>query len=82
MPQLLLNEQVGAKPPLESLPQYQAALAEAQSQLEGQGRILVRYSGTENKVRVMVEGPDEKLITRIAESLREVLKSEIASLSS
>jgi phosphoglucosamine mutase len=82
MPQLLLNEQVGAKPPLESLPQYQAALANAQSQLEGQGRILVRYSGTENKVRVMVEGPDEKLIMRIAESLREVLKSEIASHSS
>jgi phosphoglucosamine mutase len=82
MPQLLVNQQVGAKPPLESLPQYQAALAEAQSQLEGQGRILVRYSGTENKVRVMVEGPDEKLITRIAESLRDVLKSEIASLSS
>jgi len=78
MPQLLLNQQVPSKPPLESLPKYQAALSEAQSQLEGKGRILVRYSGTENKVRVMVEGPDKTLITRIAETLRDVLKDEIS----
>jgi phosphoglucosamine mutase len=78
MPQLLLNQPVASKPPLESLPKYQAALAEAQSQLKGEGRILVRYSGTENKVRVMVEGPDQALITRIAETLRDVLKDEIS----
>ncbi len=77
MPQLLINQPVGSKPPLESLPKYQAALAAAQSQLDGQGRILVRYSGTENKVRVMVEGPDDVLIRRIAESLRDVLAGEI-----
>jgi phosphoglucosamine mutase len=76
-PQLLLNEPVGSKPPLESLPNYQAALATAQAQLDGNGRILVRYSGTENKVRVMVEGADQALITRIADSLRDVLKGEI-----
>jgi phosphoglucosamine mutase len=57
--------------------QLAAALAAAQSQLDGEGRILVRYSGTENKVRVMVEGPDDALIRRIAESLREVLAREI-----
>lgn len=82
MPQLLLNQTVGSKPPLESLPKYQAALAAAQSQIDGQGRILVRYSGTENKVRVMVEGSDKTLITRIAESLRDVLKDEIPPVSS
>src|SRR5216684_4411112 len=79
MPQRLINQPVGSKPPLESLPKYQAALAAARSQLEGQGRILVRYSGTENKVRVMVEGPDDALIRRIAESLRDVLAGEIAT---
>jgi phosphoglucosamine mutase len=77
MPQLLVNQPVAAKPPLESLPKYQAALAAAQAQLNGQGRILVRYSGTENKVRVMVEGPDRALIEQIAESLRGVLQAEI-----
>jgi phosphoglucosamine mutase len=78
MPQLLVNQPVASKPPLESLPKYQAALAAAQAQLNGQGRILVRYSGTENKVRVMVEGPDRALIEQIAESLRVVLKAEIS----
>jgi phosphoglucosamine mutase len=77
MPQLLLNERVASKPPLESLPKYQAASARALKDLGGRGRILVRYSGTENLVRVMVEGEDETQIRRIAEELRSVLKSEI-----
>ena len=81
MPQLLLNEKVGAKPPLESLPRYQEAHAKAMRELNGRGRILVRYSGTENLVRVMVEGEDSALIQRIAEVLRDVLKEEIASVS-
>lgn len=77
MPQLLINEKVGSKPPLDSLPKYQQALAEAQQQLGGRGRILVRYSGTENLVRVMVEGDDEARIRQIAEYLRDVLRHEI-----
>jgi phosphoglucosamine mutase len=77
MPQLLLNERVGSKPALESLPKYQAAHARAMAELNGRGRILVRYSGTENLVRVMVEGEDAAMIRRIAEELRAVLKEEI-----
>jgi phosphoglucosamine mutase len=77
MPQTLVNEKVGSKPPLESLPRFQAALAEAEKELGSQGRILVRYSGTENKVRVMVEGPEETLIHRLAAQLAAVLKDEI-----
>src|SRR3954453_6032433 len=41
MPQLLITQPIGSKPPLESLPKFQTALAAAQSQLEGQGRILI-----------------------------------------
>lgn len=81
MPQILVNERVAAKPPLDSLPEYQAAHARAVQDLNGRGRILVRYSGTENLVRVMVEGEDDAQIRRIAEELRGVLKREIASLS-
>ncbi|HEX2060241.1 MAG TPA: phosphoglucosamine mutase [Thermoanaerobaculia bacterium] len=77
MPQLLLNQQVRSKPPLESLPRYQESYAKAMQDLAGRGRILVRYSGTENLVRVMVEGEDEAQIRRIAEQLRDVLKEEI-----
>lgn len=77
MPQLLLNERVASKPALESLPRYQAALEIATRDLDGRGRILVRYSGTENLVRVMVEGEDDAKIRRIAAELSAVLKEEI-----
>ncbi|MEO6488038.1 MAG: phosphoglucosamine mutase [Thermoanaerobaculia bacterium] len=77
MPQLLVNERVGSKPPLETLPKYQEALKESTKQLGGSGRILVRYSGTENLVRVMVEGVEEAQIRKIAEHLRNVLKQEL-----
>ncbi|MEK6372718.1 MAG: phosphoglucosamine mutase [Acidobacteriota bacterium] len=79
VPQVLINENVASKPPLESLPRFQTALAEAQTRLSGKGRILVRYSGTENKVRVMVEGPADS--RAVAERLRDVLAEEIQSLS-
>ncbi|HEV7766202.1 MAG TPA: phosphoglucosamine mutase [Thermoanaerobaculia bacterium] len=77
MPQLLLNERVASKPPLDSLPRYQAAVQKATEELGGRGRILVRYSGTENLVRVMVEGEDDAQIRAIAAELRDVLKDEI-----
>jgi phosphoglucosamine mutase len=77
MPQLLLNQKVAAKPPLESLPRFQQALAAAKKALGTTGRILVRYSGTENLVRVMVEGEDGTQIKAIAENLRDVLRQEI-----
>lgn len=81
MPQLLVNERVAAKPPLATLPRYQSALEQATRELGGRGRILVRYSGTENLVRVMVEGEDDAQIRRIAEELRVVLNDEIAQAS-
>jgi phosphoglucosamine mutase len=77
MPQILLNERVATKPALDSLPRYQAALAEELRRLGSKGRILVRYSGTENKVRVMVEGPDNEVIQTIARRLAALLKQEI-----
>jgi phosphoglucosamine mutase len=82
MPQLLLNERVASKPSLDSLPRYQAAHEAATRDLNGRGRILVRYSGTENLVRVMVEGEDDAQIRRIAAELRDVLKEEIFLSSS
>lgn len=78
MPQVLLNERVASKPPLESLPRYRKAAEAAEREIEGKGRILVRYSGTENLVRVMVEGEDEEQIQRIARELVSVLRDEIA----
>ncbi|HXE76279.1 MAG TPA: phosphoglucosamine mutase [Candidatus Xenobia bacterium] len=79
MPQVLLNQKVASKPPLESLPRYRAALDEATKALGAKGRILVRYSGTENLVRVMVEGEDEGQIRTLAGHLVNVLQQEIGA---
>jgi len=77
MPQVLINQKVLSKPPLDSLPRFPAELRKAEDDLGRDGRILVRYSGTENLVRVMVEGVDEADINKIANHLREVLAAEI-----
>jgi len=77
MPQVLVNQKVASKPALETLSRYRAAAAAAESELAGSGRVLVRYSGTENLVRVMVEGTDQQVIERIARELAELLREEI-----
>lgn len=55
-PQTLINVMVKEKPPLESIPEIMDAIQKVESTLGDSGRVLVRYSGTENKCRVMVEG--------------------------
>jgi phosphoglucosamine mutase len=77
MPQVLLNQKVSSKPPLGSLSEFQKALHAATGELGGKGRILVRYSGTENLVRVMVEGENQAQTNDIAARLRDVLAREI-----
>jgi phosphoglucosamine mutase len=74
VPQVQLNLAVREKRPLELLPDVQRAIAAAERALDGDGRVLVRYSGTENKARVLVEGPDAKRIAAHAETIAEALK--------
>lgn len=76
-PQYCVNVRVHSKPPLESLQQTTIAIREAESALADTGRILVRYSGTENLCRVMVEGPTQKQVQKIAETIGNVIRSEI-----
>jgi phosphoglucosamine mutase len=73
-PQVLLNFEVAEKRPLEELPSVQKAIASAEQSLGADGRVLVRYSGTEKKARVMIEGQDERTIRAHAETIAEVLK--------
>ncbi|HEU5360250.1 MAG TPA: phosphoglucosamine mutase, partial [Candidatus Deferrimicrobiaceae bacterium] len=58
LPQILLNLKLKERVPLENLPGFQKALAEFEKKLGKKGRILVRYSGTEPVLRIMVEGED------------------------
>ena len=77
VPQVLVNVAVREKRPLAELPGVERAMAAVEKALGAEGRVLVRFSGTENKVRVLVEGPDAKRIRAMAEaiagSLREAL---------
>jgi phosphoglucosamine mutase len=76
-PQKLLNVRCKTKPPLEGLEQVQMAKNEVETQLGSKGRVLLRYSGTENLCRVLVEGPEMKDVMRFAEKIANAVKSEI-----
>ncbi len=81
MPQVMIN--VPSKPGIrldpQQLPQIQAAIRDVESRLEGQGRVLLRPSGTEPVVRVMVEGPSLQLIEPLAADLAKVVELTLAS---
>jgi phosphoglucosamine mutase len=76
-PQTLVNVDVARRPPLQGLPGVQAAIAAAEEELGREGRVLVRYSGTQNMCRVMVEGPTEEITARLCGSIAAALKAEI-----
>jgi len=80
-PQVLINVKVAEKRPLEGLPAVQASVAKVEKALDGRGRVLIRYSGTEPKARVMVEGEDEARVREyaqtIADELRRALGGEV-----
>lgn len=78
MPQVLINTRVGVKKPLDSLNGYGAFIKKIEEKLKGNGRIFVRYSGTEPVVRVLVEGPDKIAITKYAEETAEFLQKHLA----
>lgn len=77
-PQILLNVRVPRKPPLDEFPQIQSQLARSRSVLGDNARILLRYSGTENLARVMIEGADAALIAREANTIAQVIRQTIA----
>ena len=76
-PQAQLNLVVREKPELGSIPEVMRAIRDVEKKLGKDGRVLVRYSGTEPKVRVLVEGPDKKLIEGFADDIASELKKAI-----
>jgi phosphoglucosamine mutase len=68
-PQVLINTAVERKVPLDQLPDVQRMIADIERELGDDGRVLVRYSGTESKARVMIEGIDESQIRGWAEAI-------------
>ncbi len=78
-PQVLLNVRVREKPDLRQHPVIGPAVGEAESALDGSGRVLLRYSGTEPLARVMVEGKDAEVVRRHAERLVELIRRELGA---
>ena len=78
-PQAQLNLAVREKPELGSLTAVMGAIREVEKKLGKDGRVLVRYSGTEPKVRVLVEGPDKKLVDGYAGGIAAELKRAIGA---
>jgi phosphoglucosamine mutase len=76
-PQKLINVEVSRKPDVSGVPEIVSAIARVETELEGRGRVLVRYSGTQNLCRVMVEGPTTELTGRYAQQVADVVRTAI-----
>jgi phosphoglucosamine mutase len=78
-PQTIRNIRVREKKPLEQLPEVLAAVRRAEQELHGNGRVNVRYSGTESLARVMVEAPSEATVQRLASTIAQAIEDAIGS---
>lgn len=78
VPQILLNVPVKEKRNLSDMPDVQKAIQAGEEKLNGAGRVLVRYSGTESLIRVMVEGEKDSLIQSVADELADSLRAHLS----
>ncbi len=76
-PQVLLNVEVAKKKPIESLPTVMQALERVEKEFAGRGRVLIRYSGTEPKARIMVEGEDDDRVSSLAQDLASLVSRRL-----
>lgn len=76
-PQVLMNVEVEKKQDIRSVPEIESAVKTAEKRLGSRGRVLVRASGTEPKIRVMLEGEDEKLITKLGRDISKVIREKM-----
>ncbi len=78
-PQKLINLKVNSKPVIDSVAPIKKIISEKENELNSSGRVLVRYSGTENKIRIMVECDDEQKCHKCATDIAEVVNREIGA---
>jgi phosphoglucosamine mutase len=78
-PQTIRNVRVRQKTPFQEIPAVQAAIAAAERELNGNGRVVVRYSGTEALARVMIEAESKEQMDRLAGAIVESIRSELGT---
>ena len=76
-PQILQNVRVHSKPEINEIPSLMEIIATTEAQLHDQGRVLIRYSGTEPICRVMLEGPDKDVLQQFSAQICDVILREI-----
>jgi phosphoglucosamine mutase len=76
-PQTLVNVRVRAKTPVEEVPEIRTAIERVEAALDGRGRVLVRYSGTEPLLRIMIEGEDQSSVQTWAEEIAESVRTTL-----
>jgi len=76
-PQKLVNVEVTNKPEIASVPEITKAIQDVEASLGDEGRVLVRYSGTQNVCRVMVEGPTNDITEKYCTLIAEVVKAAL-----
>ena len=79
-PQLSLALKVRVKKPLEALPCLPEIIRELEAQLGDRGRVLVRYSGTEAKLRLLVEGPTDEVVRAGIDRLQAAARADLEVL--
>jgi phosphoglucosamine mutase len=78
VPQVLVNEKFARRAPIDTLTTTRAAIERIEASLGDAGRVLVRWSGTEPKLRVMIEGEDETKIRALAEEILVAARADLA----
>jgi phosphoglucosamine mutase len=78
-PQTIKNVRVREKRPLDQIPEVARAIKAAEQQLNGNGRVNVRYSGTESLARVMVEAEDEQTVNKLADAIASAIEQELGT---
>lgn len=76
-PQKLINVDVRSTPDVTTVPEIVQVISQVEAELKGQGRVLVRYSGTQKMCRVMVEGPTEEATEACVRRVADVVKAVI-----
>jgi phosphoglucosamine mutase len=79
LPQTIRNVRVRNKTPLAQIPRVQAAMAAVERELDGNGRVVVRYSGTEALARVMIEAESKEQMDRLAEAIVEAIRASLGA---
>ncbi len=76
-PQVLINVTVKSRPDIDTVPEIMAAIRDVEAKLGEQGRVLVRYSGTQNMCRVMVEGPSQEKTGAYCRQIADVVEKKL-----